>query len=177
MLRFTFTQEESELKEHFFRHEMAKFYTSVWDPFLIICQIFTMQSVFYLSLGVFLVVFGWLGNVLISLDQFLSFEEITVHTSSGLVTIFSFLACSIVGYVTLSASLRAASNRFSKGGDIDDCGGEGEKVFRFCCYNAHHSFGDLHGLFWIPNKLAVVVVDAIDNDHYCSAGRVPMLET
>jgi len=80
---------------------MAKFYTSVWDPFLIICQIITMQSVFYLSLGIFLVVFGWLGNILVSLDQFLSFEEITIHSSGGLATILSFLATSIVGAVAL----------------------------------------------------------------------------
>jgi len=76
---------------------MAKFYTSVWDPFLILCQIVAMQSVFYLSLGIFLLMLGWMSNVLVSLDQFLSFEEITVHNSSGLITIFSFLASSIVG--------------------------------------------------------------------------------
>jgi len=90
------------------KKKMTKFYSSVWDPLLIICQICTMQSVFYLSLGLFLVIFGWMTNVLISLDQFLSFSEITVHTSSGLVTIFSFMATSIIGAVALMVVVERA---------------------------------------------------------------------
>jgi len=42
-----------------------------------------------------------MANALVSLDQFLSFAEITVHTSSGLVTIMSYLATSVVGYFNL----------------------------------------------------------------------------
>ena len=65
-----------------------------------------MQSVFYLSLGLFFVLFGWMANALVSLDQFLSFAEITVHTSSGLVTIMSYLATSVVGYFFFFSTLR-----------------------------------------------------------------------
>jgi len=102
---------------------------------------------------------GWMSNVLVSLDQFLSFEEITVHNSSGLITIFYFF-----GLV------------HSRSGGVGSCGGEGEKVFRFCGDDAHRAPGGVYGLFGVPDELAVVVIDALHHGDNRSAWGIPLLE-
>eukprot|EP01112_Ceratiomyxa_fruticulosa_P007894 TRINITY_DN2057_c0_g1_i1.p1 TRINITY_DN2057_c0_g1~~TRINITY_DN2057_c0_g1_i1.p1 ORF type:complete len:208 (+),score=24.12 TRINITY_DN2057_c0_g1_i1:160-783(+) len=73
------------------------FYSSIWDPRLIVGQIITIQCVFYLSLGGFLLAFDSLLGHSLTFTQIFSYKATSVHNTYGRITIFGTLFCSISG--------------------------------------------------------------------------------
>src|SRR5687768_14275063 len=84
---------------------------SVWDPFLIVAQIVTMQCVFYLAFGVSLVILNFLFSAFssatssstiadeyITLDMFMSFRLVSFHSRVGIIVILAYLLTSISRY-------------------------------------------------------------------------------
>ena len=65
---------------------VGQFRSSVWDPTMICAQIITMQSIFYVTLGFWLVLVDYIAGADRSLDQIFSYEvsimfSIGHHTS------------------------------------------------------------------------------------------------
>ncbi len=75
---------------------MARFYSSAFDPWLILLQIVIMQCLYYSSLGFWLVVFGTPLGEKVAMSQFFTYTEITLETTRGFVTLSAFLATAIV---------------------------------------------------------------------------------
>jgi len=73
------------------------FYTSVWDPRLILSQIFAMQCAFYLLLGLFFFVLDALMHHDLSMEQIFSYRTISFHTSLGWVTVFGYALSAVAG--------------------------------------------------------------------------------
>ena len=67
-----------------------------FDPTLIWCQIFVLQSTFYLSEGVILGGFYLLFGSHLSLDEILNWKRVSFSNTGGWLVAFSLLASSIV---------------------------------------------------------------------------------
>ncbi|KAG2282258.1 hypothetical protein Bca52824_053478 [Brassica carinata] len=73
--------------------------TAVWDPWLIVAQIVCLQCSFYLSLGVFMILFLGLRVPRLSLVYFFDYATLTTSTLTGWCVIASFLCASLAGAV------------------------------------------------------------------------------
>ncbi|CAN7000053.1 unnamed protein product [Brassica oleracea var. botrytis] len=73
--------------------------TAVWDPWLIVAQIICLQCSFYLSLGVFMILFLGLRVPRLSLVYFFDYATLTTSTLTGWCVIASFLCASLAGAV------------------------------------------------------------------------------
>ncbi|KAL0663347.1 hypothetical protein Bca4012_100184 [Brassica carinata] len=73
--------------------------TAVWDPWLIVGQIICLQCSFYLSLGVFMILFLGLRVPRLSLVYFFDYATLTTSTVTGWCVIASFLFTSLAGAV------------------------------------------------------------------------------
>lgn len=71
--------------------------TAVWDPWLIVGQIICLQCSYYLSLGVFMMVFLGLRVPRLSLVYFFDYATLTTSTLTGWCVIASFLFSSLAG--------------------------------------------------------------------------------
>lgn len=69
---------------------------SIWDPILIITQIITIQSIFYTSLGFWLVISDALSGATKSLDQLFLYDIINMKNIQGRFIIGSFFLNSLV---------------------------------------------------------------------------------
>ncbi|CAI5465575.1 unnamed protein product [Closterium sp. Yama58-4] len=69
----------------------------VWDPWLIVAQIACLQSLFYLSLGVFLWLFVGSHVPRFTLKYFFDYSVISPSSFVGWCCIFAFLANAFVG--------------------------------------------------------------------------------
>ena len=67
-----------------------QFRYTVWDPWMIISQILTLQAVFYVSLGLWITVFSILTDSPRSLDQIFSFSELNPNKVGGKLLIAAF---------------------------------------------------------------------------------------
>ncbi|KAF3536681.1 hypothetical protein F2Q69_00021233 [Brassica cretica] len=75
--------------------------TAVWDPWLIVGQIVCLQCSFYLSLGVFMILFLGLRVPRLSLVYFFDYATLTTSTLTGWCVIASFLCASLAGAVCM----------------------------------------------------------------------------
>ncbi|KAF8050141.1 hypothetical protein N665_2038s0014 [Sinapis alba] len=73
--------------------------TAVWDPWLIVGQIICLECSFYLSLGVFMILFLGLRVPRLSLVYFFDFATLSTSTLTGWCVIVSFLFTSLAGAV------------------------------------------------------------------------------
>ena len=60
-----------------------QFRYTVWDPWMIISQILTLQAVFYVSLGLWITGFSLLVDSPRSLDQIFSYTELQANKAGG----------------------------------------------------------------------------------------------
>lgn len=72
--------------------------TAVWDPWLIVGQIICLQCSYYLTLGLFTMVFLGLRVPRLSLVYFFDYATLTTSTFTGWCVIASFLFSSLAGY-------------------------------------------------------------------------------
>jgi hypothetical protein len=80
------------------RGAVVMFYGSVsWDPWLIVAQIFCLQCLYYLSLGVFLTILVGTRVSRMSLVYFFDYATVTTSTVTGWSVIASFLLSSLAG--------------------------------------------------------------------------------
>ena len=68
-----------------------QFRYTVWDPWMIISQIMTLQAVFYVSLGLWISGFSLLSDSPRSLDQIFSYTELQANKAEGKVLIAAFV--------------------------------------------------------------------------------------
>lgn len=73
--------------------------TTVWDPWLIVAQIVCLQCSYYLTLGVFTMVFLGARVPRLSLVYFFDYATLTLSTVTGWCVIASFLLSSLAGAV------------------------------------------------------------------------------
>ena len=80
-----------------------QFRYTVWDPWMIISQILTLQAVFYVSLGLWITGFSLLVDSPRSLDQIFSYTELQANKAGGKILIAAFV-CNALNwyYYTLS---------------------------------------------------------------------------
>lgn len=71
--------------------------TAVWDPWLIVGQIICLQCSYYLTLGLFMMVFLGLRVPRLSLVYFFDYATLTTSTLTGWCVIASFLFTSLAG--------------------------------------------------------------------------------
>eukprot|EP00090_Calanus_glacialis_P025304 TRINITY_DN3950_c0_g1_i1.p1 TRINITY_DN3950_c0_g1~~TRINITY_DN3950_c0_g1_i1.p1 ORF type:complete len:157 (-),score=34.51 TRINITY_DN3950_c0_g1_i1:186-656(-) len=69
----------------------GQFRYTVWDPWMIISQIITLQAVFYVSLGLWIVAFDFLADSPRSLDQIFSYTELQANHAGGKLLIAAFV--------------------------------------------------------------------------------------
>jgi len=76
-----------------------QFRYTVWDPWMIISQILTLQAIYYVSLGLWITVFSFLTDSPRSLDQIFSYTELNPNKVGGKLLIAAFfcnaLNCSL----------------------------------------------------------------------------------
>ncbi|XP_068652986.1 uncharacterized protein [Aristolochia californica] len=70
---------------------------TVWDPWLIVAQIVTLQCLYYITLGLFLSILVGSRVSRMSLIYFFDYSTITASTVTGWCTIVSFLLTSLAG--------------------------------------------------------------------------------
>ena len=68
------------------------FRSNVWDPVLIISQIFSMQSIFYVTLGFWIYVLDLIGRFDLSLEQLFSQVVSNIVINTKYTKIFNFLS-------------------------------------------------------------------------------------
>jgi len=71
------------------------FYTTVWDPRLIIYQIIAVQCLYYILLGLFLFVLDMFIGHTLTLDQIFGYNSLNFHSSRGWAVILSCFATGI----------------------------------------------------------------------------------
>jgi len=71
------------------------FYTTVWDPRLIIYQIFAVQCVYYMLLGFFLFAFDVMIGHTLTTDQIFGYTNMNTHSMRGWAVILSCFATAI----------------------------------------------------------------------------------
>nr|XP_018625679.1 protein SYS1 homolog isoform X2 [Nicotiana tomentosiformis] len=69
----------------------------VWDPWLIVAQIVCLQSLYYLTLGIFLAILVGTRVSRMSLVYFFDYAAVTASTVTGWCVIASFLLSSLAG--------------------------------------------------------------------------------
>jgi len=69
----------------------GQFRYTVWDPWMIISQILTLQCVFYVSLGLWLSIFDLASGNDKSLDQVFKYQELQFSTFNGKIVVASFV--------------------------------------------------------------------------------------
>ncbi|XP_064466752.1 protein SYS1 homolog [Ornithodoros turicata] len=74
---------------------------SVWDPLLIVAQILTLQSIFYLGLGFWICFFDTVTGQFLSLDQVFAYEAIHMRDMRGRCVLGSYIINSLLGSVGL----------------------------------------------------------------------------
>uniref|UniRef100_A0A0V0GAI9 Protein SYS1 homolog n=2 Tax=Triatominae TaxID=70999 RepID=A0A0V0GAI9_TRIDM len=79
----------------------GQFRNTVWDPILIISQIIAVQSIFYLTLGVWLITLDFIVGASRSLDHIFKYQEIHGRDGIGKLIIISYLLNSLTGAVSL----------------------------------------------------------------------------
>ncbi|XP_010539497.1 PREDICTED: protein SYS1 homolog [Tarenaya hassleriana] len=72
---------------------------ALWDPWLIVAQIVCLQCSYYLTLGIFMMVFLGVWVPRLSLVYFFDYATLTLSTVSGLCAIASFFLSSLAGAV------------------------------------------------------------------------------
>ncbi|XP_071958978.1 protein SYS1 homolog [Antedon mediterranea] len=80
---------------------MASFRSYVWDPILIISQMLSMQTVFYVSLGFWLILIDNISSTNKSLDQIFNHQSLDISSGSGKVILIAFMLNSLTGAVSL----------------------------------------------------------------------------
>lgn len=75
------------------------FRISAWDPILIISQIISLQTAYYLSISLVLLFVQLLTGGGLTLDKILSWREIRLDTGVGWGVVFAFLGNSGLRYV------------------------------------------------------------------------------
>lgn len=73
------------------------FRSSVWDPVLIVSQILTMQSLFYLCLGVWIFLVDFICGSPRSLDQLFSYKVLQVKEFQGRLIIVAYVLNALTG--------------------------------------------------------------------------------
>ncbi|XP_067006460.1 protein SYS1 homolog [Anabrus simplex] len=79
----------------------GQFRNTTWDPLLIICQIVAMQCVFYVGLGLWMLVMNVLVGSSRSLDHLFKYEEIHVRDANGKLVIAAFVLNALLGALGL----------------------------------------------------------------------------
>ena len=69
----------------------GQFRYTVWDPWMIISQIITLQAVYYVSLGLWIIVFDFVTDSPRSLDQIFSYNELQANQTGGKLLIAAFI--------------------------------------------------------------------------------------
>lgn len=69
----------------------------VWDPWLIVAQIVTLQCLYYLTLGVFLTLLVGSRVSRMSLVYFFDFATVSIATVTGWCVIASCMLAALVG--------------------------------------------------------------------------------
>jgi len=69
----------------------GQFRYTVWDPWMIISQILTLQCVFYVSLGLWLSLFDLVSGNDKSLDQVFKYQELQFSSFNGKIVVASFV--------------------------------------------------------------------------------------
>eukprot|EP00698_Gefionella_okellyi_P003161 TRINITY_DN12958_c0_g1_i1.p2 TRINITY_DN12958_c0_g1~~TRINITY_DN12958_c0_g1_i1.p2 ORF type:complete len:152 (+),score=20.08 TRINITY_DN12958_c0_g1_i1:69-524(+) len=82
------------------------YYSSKWDPILILSQIVIVQATFYLSAGLFLHVFH--GKAL-GMNSFFDHREVNITSKSGILTVLAFLLSLVLNAATLFFVVERAS--------------------------------------------------------------------
>nr|AQS22589.1 sys1-like protein [Pseudodiaptomus poplesia] len=73
----------------------GQFRYTVWDPWMIICQITTLQCVFYVSLGLWITLFDVLSGNSRSLDQIFKYQELQGTSLNGKLLIAAYICNSL----------------------------------------------------------------------------------
>jgi len=77
----------------------GQFRYTIWDPWMIISQIVTLQCIFYVTLGLWVFLFDLLTGSPRSLDQLFKYQELQATGASGKLLIaaliFNALNCSV----------------------------------------------------------------------------------
>nr|CAG4644368.1 EOG090X0FH3 [Lepidurus arcticus] len=81
----------------------GSFRVSVWDPPLIISQIFALQTIMYVSLGLWVLILHMITGHPISLDALFRYQEIQVKEVSGRLLIAAFVFNALVCALALWA--------------------------------------------------------------------------
>jgi len=76
------------------------FYVTKWDPALIILQILTLQSSFYLLLGAHLFGLDLLWGLEFTLAQMFDFRDLGFSNTPQLITLISFVSSSLLASVS-----------------------------------------------------------------------------
>ncbi|KAK3913160.1 Protein SYS1-like protein [Frankliniella fusca] len=79
----------------------GQFRSTIWDPTLIISQIFAVQSIFYSCLGLWLSMVNVLTGSNSSLDLLFKYEEIHIHDFGGRAVVAAFILNSLTGAIAL----------------------------------------------------------------------------
>jgi len=69
----------------------GQFRYTVWDPWMIIAQILTLQAVYYVCLGLWVAGFDLLAGNPRSLDQMFSYTELQANHNGGKLLIAAFV--------------------------------------------------------------------------------------
>lgn len=77
------------------------FRSSVWDPVLIISQIITMQSIFYVSLGCWIFITDLIGGTYRSVDQLFSYQILQFKDFHGRLIMAAYVLNALFGAVGL----------------------------------------------------------------------------
>ncbi|XP_070575330.1 protein SYS1 homolog isoform X2 [Ptychodera flava] len=75
----------------------GSFRTNVWDPGLIISQMFAMQTVYYFFLGLWLVLVDLISSRTRSVDQLFNFEDLEFKSFNGKLIMIAFVLNSLTG--------------------------------------------------------------------------------
>jgi len=76
-------------------------YTSVWDPTLIIYQIIVVQSIYYVQLGVFLFIFNQMVGHMFSVEQIFNYRLTNTDSMYGWMVIIANFFNAICGALSL----------------------------------------------------------------------------
>jgi len=80
---------------------MGGFRSSVWDPILIVSQILTMQSVFYVTLGSWVYVMDCIADTYRSLDQLFAYEALQIKQFQGRLILIAYVLNAFTGALGL----------------------------------------------------------------------------
>jgi hypothetical protein len=134
---------------------MTSFYAPGFDPALIVGQIVAMQSLIYLSLGVWLLLLnGLAGRALTSagLEQFFSHHAIKLSYTGGWVTIAAFFFNALAGGCFLAIVVERAKKCLDFAATIH--------LLHLCCCTMYDGFPNSWE-WWIMNLMSLVVMSLL----------------